>query len=183
MMRTVYLTGSNVYVRAMVEADKECGIAWFNTQLPMGGFDNVFPVDTSRSSTVLKEENRGLWPSGRHRFAIVRKASDEVVGALVEDSGHPVVAHIGTHMAPAVADADALRAEAVELVVPWIRDERQFRLVRMSIPADQTETISAAESVGMSLGARLRSYVARPGSRVDLLMYETVNPDWTGADA
>lgn len=182
-MRAVYLSGKTVYLRAMVEADKECGIAWFNTQLPMGGFGNVFPVDATRSAAVLKEENRGLWPTGRHRYAIVRRTTDAVVGAVVEDSGHPVVSHIGIHMAPSVMDADVLRAETVELVVPWIRDERQFRMVRMSIPADEVLTSAAAESVGMSLGARLRRYVARPGSRVDLLMYETINPEWTGTDA
>lgn len=182
-MRAIYLMGTKVYLRAMVESDKECGIAWFNTRLPMGGFGHVFPVEASRAAAVLKEENRGIWPGGRHRYAIVRNANDEVVGALVEESAHPVVAHVGIQMAPSLTDADILRAEALELVVPWLRDERQFRLVRISIPADELQTIATAESVGMTLGATLRRYVARTGSRVDLLMYEALNSRWTGTDA
>jgi RimJ/RimL family protein N-acetyltransferase len=182
-MQAIYLMGAHVYLRAMVASDKECGIAWFNTRLPMGGFGHVLPVDSSRAETALKEENRGLWPSGRHRYAIVRNASDRVVGALVESAYYPVMAHVGIQIAPALNDADDLQAEAVTLVIPWLRDERQFRLIRMSIPADQIRTIAAAESVGMMLGARLRRYVARAGSRVDLLMYEAVNPRWEGKDA
>lgn len=182
-MRAIYLMGTNVYLRAMVESDKECGIAWFNTRLPLAGFGHVFPVDASRAATILKEENRGLWPSGRHRYAIVRNANEEVVGALVEESAHPVVANVGIQMAPTLEDADSLRAEALELVVPWLRDERQFRLVRMSIPADDIATIAAAESVGMTLGATLRRYVARASTRVDLLMYQALNPHWDGVNA
>ncbi len=85
-MRAIYLMGTSVYLRAMIESDKECGIAWFNTRLPMGGFGHVFPIDASRAADLLKEENRGLWPSGRHRYAIVRNSNEEVVGALVEES-------------------------------------------------------------------------------------------------
>lgn len=182
-MRAIYLMGTKVYLRAMVASDKECGIAWFNTRLPMGGFGHVFPVDTARAATVLKEENQALWPGGRHRYAIVRNANQEVVGALVEEDSFPVVAHIGIQMAPALDDEDELRAEALSLVVPWLRDERQFRLVRMSIPADECETIEAAEAAGMARAARLRRHVARSGTRVDLLMYEAVNQRWSGQDA
>ncbi|MGA7669135.1 MAG: GNAT family protein [Nitrolancea sp.] len=182
-MRTIYLMGTKVYLRAMVESDKEWGIAWFNSRLPMGGFGHVFPVDATRSTVVLKEENRGLWPGGRHRFAIVRNTDDQVVGALVEQSAYPVLAFIGVQMAPALPDADVLRAEALHLVIPWLRDERQFRLIRICIPADEVGTIQAAEAAGMAQGARLRRYVARAGTRVDLLMYEAVNPQWAGKDA
>jgi RimJ/RimL family protein N-acetyltransferase len=182
-MRAIYLMGTKVYLRAMITSDKTCGIAWFNTRLPMGGFGHVFPVDATRAATVLKDENQALWTGGRHRYAIVRNANEEVVGALVEEGTYPVVAHIGIQMAPALDDADELRAEALSLVVPWLRDERQFRLVRMSIPADECEAIAAAEASGMTQAARLRRYVARSGTRVDLLMYEAVNPQWNGQDA
>lgn len=182
-MQAIYLMGTEVYLRAMIPADKECGIAWFNTRLPMGGFDNLFPIDSSRAATALKDENRGLWASGRHRYAIVRIDDDAVVGALVEESSHPIVANIGVQMAPALAGADSLRAQALRMVVPWLLEERQFRLVRMSIPADQPVTIAAAESVGMTLGATLRRFIARPGARVDMLMYQALNPCWPGVDA
>ncbi len=183
VMRAIYLMGTTVYLRAMIAADKDCGIAWFNTSLPLIGFGHHFPVDATRAAAALKAEHQSLWSSGRHRYAIVRNSNEEVVGAMVESASHPVMAYIGIHMAPALADEDALRAEALTLVVPWLRDERQFRLVRMCIPADQTETIEAAKSVGMAQGARLRRYVARPGARVDLLMYEAVNSEWVGKDA
>ena len=117
-MRAIYLMGTKIYLRAMIAADKECGIAWFNTRLPLAGFGNLFPIDASRADTELKIENRGIWPSGHHRYAIVRNEDDAVVGGLVGESGHPVIVRIGIHMAPALADADSLRAEALSLVVP-----------------------------------------------------------------
>ncbi|HEX3723856.1 MAG TPA: GNAT family protein [Nitrolancea sp.] len=182
-MQAIYLMGTNVYLRAMIASDKDCGIAWFNTRLPLAGFGNLFPIDATRASEQLKSENRGIWPSGYHRYAIVRNAGDAVVGGLVEESGHPVVVRIGIHMAPALPDADSLRAEALSLVVPWLRDEREFRLIQIYLPADECETIAAAEAVGMSPVARLRRHVARPGTRTDLVMYEAVNPRWASVDA
>ncbi|HVB63939.1 MAG TPA: hypothetical protein VNE17_04350 [Nitrolancea sp.] len=182
-MRAIYLMGTKIYLRAMIAADKECGIAWFNTRLPLAGFGNLFPIDATRASAQLKSENRGIWPSGYRRYAIVRNTDDAVVGGLVEESGHPIVARIGVHMAPALPDADSLRAETLSLVVPWLRDERQFRLIQMYLPVDECETIAAAEAAGMAPVARLRRHVARPGARVDLVMYEAVNPRWAGVDA
>jgi RimJ/RimL family protein N-acetyltransferase len=181
-MRAIYLMGTKVYLRAMIESDKECGIAWFNSGLPLSGFGNHYPINAAQAETVLKEENTGAW-GGNRRYAIVRNDGEAVVGSFVEESNYPTTARIGIHMAPMLPDADGLQAEALSLVIPWLRDERQFRLVQIYLAADQTETIAAAEAVNMTEVVRLRRHVARPGSRVDLVMYEAVNPRWAGVHA
>ncbi len=182
-MRAIYLMGTKVYLRAMIESDKESGIAWFNSGMPLSGFGNHYPINAAQAETVLKEENSGAWGGANRRYAIVRNDGEQVVGGLKESSNYPIVAQLGIHMAPMLADADGLQAEALSLVIPWLRDERQFRLVQIYLAADQTETIAAAEAVNMTEVVRLRRHVARPGSRVDLVMYEAVNPRWAGVHA
>jgi len=183
-MRAIYLMGTNVYLRAMIESDKECGIAWFNSGLPLSGFGNHYPINAAHAETVLKDENSGAWAmGGNRRYAIVRNDGDEVVGSFVEEANYPTIARIGLHMAPMLADADRLQAEALRLVIPWLRDERQFRLVQIYLPADQSETIAAAATLDMTEVVRLRRHVARPSERVDLVMYEAVNARWAGVHA
>ncbi len=181
-MRAIYLMGTKVYLRAMIESDKECGIAWFNSGLPLSGFGNHYPINAAQAETVLKEENTGAW-GGNRRYAIVRNDGEAVVGSFVEESNYPTTARIGIHMAPMLPDADGLQAEALSLVIPWLRDERQFRLVQIYLPDDQRETIAAAAKLDMTEVVRLRRHVARPGERVDLVMYEAVNPRWAGVNA
>lgn len=181
-MRAIYLMGTKVYLRAMIEADKESGIAWYNSGMPLSGFGNHYPINAEQAETVLKEENSDLF-GGNRRYAIVRNDGDAVVGSFLEESNYPLVARIGIHMAPMLADADGLQAEALSLVIPWLRDERQFRLVQIYLPDDQRETIAAAAKLDMTEVVRLRRHVARPGERVDLVMYEAVNPRWAGVNA
>jgi RimJ/RimL family protein N-acetyltransferase len=86
-------------------------------------------------------------------------------------------------MAPWRDDADALRAEALGLLVRWLRDESELMVVAVQVPADQAATVAAAEAVGMVPNVRLREWFARPGGRVDCLLYEGLNPRWEVRDA
>jgi hypothetical protein len=85
---------------------------------------------------------------------------------------------IRLHMAPWLVDADELRGDAVRLLVPWLRDEGQHITVTLDIAVDQPATAAAAESAGMVQTARFREWYARPGGRVDRLVYEALNPFW-----
>jgi RimJ/RimL family protein N-acetyltransferase len=75
-------------------------------------------------------------------------------------------------------DTDELRAEVVRMVIPWLRDEHEFMVVRLFVAENATETIAAIDEVGMQLAARLREFLAAPGGRIDELAYEALNPRW-----
>jgi RimJ/RimL family protein N-acetyltransferase len=160
----------------MVEADKEHGAAWL---------DDTFPVNADRARAALEDEHKGAWWSRRdRRLAIALGAGDEVVGsARVSTGDGKRTCQVAFQMAPWREDADALRAEALGLLVHWLRDETEVMVVTVEIPADQPATIGAAESAGMVRNARLREWFARPGGRVDCLVYEALNPRWEVRDA
>ncbi len=175
-LRPVYLRGSRVYLRAMVEAAKERGAAWL---------DQTFPVNASRAEQTLKDEHAGpWWQRARRRLAIARTEDDDVVGsAFVGSSNGYRTCWLDFQMAPWREDADALRAEALGLLVRWLRDESELMVVTVHVAADQTETIASAEALGMARSARLRERFGRPGGRVDGLVYQALNPRWEVRDA
>jgi RimJ/RimL family protein N-acetyltransferase len=86
-------------------------------------------------------------------------------------------------MAPWRQDADALRAEALGLLVHWLRDEMELMVVTIELAADETETIASAEALGMDRTARLREWFGRPQGRVDCIVYQALNPRWEVRDA
>jgi RimJ/RimL family protein N-acetyltransferase len=175
-LRPVYLRGSSVYLRAMVEADKERGGAWL---------DETFPVNTARAEAALKEEHEGpWWLRGARRLAIALVDGDAVVGsARVRSNDRNRTCRLSFAMAPWRDDADALRAEALAILVHWLRDEFEVMVVTAELPADEPATIAAAEAAGMVRNARLREWFGRPGRRVDCLVYQALNPRWEVRDA
>lgn len=174
-LRPAYLRGATVYLRAMVEADKESGAAWL---------ENRFPVNASRAEKALKDEHTEPWRRGERRLGIARCEDDELVGSVRVTSRDRVrTCGLAFWMAPWREDADALRAEALGLLVHWLRDETEVMVVTAELPADQPATIAAAEAAGMVRNACLREWFARPGGRVDCLIYQALNPRWEVRDA
>lgn len=166
-MQAVYLTGPTVYLRAMVEDDKHHAAAWF---------DSRFPVNAARAEAFLKEKLQGdPWDAGWHLLAIVRRSDEAVVGSCRIEFGKQT-ASLRFHMAPWLDDADVLRAEALELVVPWLRDEHELLVITVEIAADEQRTLAAAEAAGLKAAVRMREAIARAGHRVDLLIYQAVDP-------
>ena len=174
-MRPPYLTGDRIYLRPMLLGDREHGAAWF---------DSPFPVNFARAEAFLKEEHTEGWePAPRLHLAIVRLAGDEVIGGATVDGPGGRTSELLVRVAPWLADGDEVRAEVLRLAVPWLRDEVEMMTVTAPIAADEATVIAAAEELGMVLGARLREHVARPGDRVDLLLYQALNPRWQVRDA
>lgn len=172
-MRIVYLTGERVYLRPIVLADKDRAAAWH---------PGPFPLSAARAESILKAEGEGA----ARRLVLVRREDDEVMGSV------KVTSHDGFrrcwvefHMSPSItdADADALRAEALRLIMSWLRDRVEVMAVAVELAGDQTETIAAAEDLGMVPAARLREFFARPGGRVDQLVYQALNRRWEVKDA
>lgn len=173
-MRVAFLTGESVYLRAMVMEDKERAAAWFNSP---------FPINGTRAEDFLKSVHRRSWPPRPTYLAIARLADDEVVGSVRIASNDRRRVHLTMFMAVWVPDADALRAEALRLVVAWQRDELEMMTLLVGIAADQPATLAAAEALGMVQAVRLRQRLLRPGGRADELIYEARNPRWEVVDA
>jgi RimJ/RimL family protein N-acetyltransferase len=172
-MRAVYLTGEDLYIRAMVAGDAAHATAWF---------DSPFPVNADRAETWLKDAHTSADQPHSLHFAIVHAADDAVIGGMTLDTNY----RRGTlklRIAPWLPDADALRAAALHLAHPWIRDDLELMTFVLHIPADQPETIAAAEGLGMELGVRFRDGIARTGHRVDELIYQALFDAWAVRDA
>jgi RimJ/RimL family protein N-acetyltransferase len=170
-IRAVFLTGERAYLRAHLASDKEHAAAWHASP---------FPIDAARAEDLLKDAHKELVPDTK-LFAICRVATDEIVGGARAWTS-PRHADLSFHMAAWLDDADELRAEALGLLVRWLRDEVEMLTVTAALAADQPATIAAAEALGMLLGVRLREHIARPGRRVDLLNYQALNPRWRIAE-
>lgn len=163
-MRAAWLTGERVYVRAMLPSDKDAAVAWF---------PGPFPVTPARAEEFLKESITSPWQE-RQYFVIVRKDSERVVGGLTFGSwgGH---GRIRLKAAPVIGNQADL-ADAMRVLVPWVREEMQLITTTFELAADETELVATAEETGLVLGARMREFVARAGHRVDLLLYQALNP-------
>jgi RimJ/RimL family protein N-acetyltransferase len=168
-MRVVYLTGDRVHIRPPVEEDKEHATAWFNS---------VFPANEPRAEAFLEDQVYPYWDAHEFTFLIARVDDDTVIGSVRLGIGDWRLVTLRFHMAPTLEDADELRAEALRMLVPWMRDEHEMMVTRLYIPADQPRTIAAAEELGMTLSVRLREFIPVPDGRVDELIYEAINPRW-----
>lgn len=175
-LRPAYLSGPSVYLRAMVEADKEHAGAWL---------DETYPVNGDRGEKALTDEHGGAVPRRQQRrLAIALNEGDEVVGsARIFTRDNHRTCFVTFAMARCREDRDALRAEALGIVVHWLRDETEVMAVTVEVPADQRETIAAAETADMVRVATLREWYARPGGRVDCLVFQALNPRWEAPDA
>ena len=173
-MRAVYLTGEHLSIRALVAADKECAAAWF---------DSPFPVNAVRAEAWLKETHASVDRPTRLHYAIVRTADNAVIGGVTLQTDYRI-GMLKLHIAPSLAErADALRAATLQILYPWLRDDLELMTFVMHIPADQPETIAAAEALGMTPGVRLREAIARPSERVDELIYQALLTPWAVRDA
>ena len=175
-MRAIYLTGERVYLRAMIEADKEVATAWW---------PGPYLVNAARAEEWLKETHKGdVWGKPRW-YALCRTEGDAVVGSACLAPRHGRRATLMFHMAPSLAwdEADSLRADALRLVVPWVRDDLEYMVLTLLCGADETATVATARELGMVENARLPEFIARPGRRVDQLWMEALNAPWRVADA
>lgn len=168
-LRAIYLTGRRVYLRGMLEDDKDHAIAWH---------DSVFPVNSAFGEEQLKEQHQRMWDVARRQLAIVRVDDDAVVGGAAIRYGGDRRAEIRLHMAPLLADADNMQAETLQLLVPWLLEEHNMRRVDVDLAADQETAIAAVQALGMFEGVRLRQFFHKPGNgRVDCLIFQILNPN------
>jgi RimJ/RimL family protein N-acetyltransferase len=173
-MRPPYLTGVTIYLRALVSDDRDNPVAWH---------DSPFPINGEYADELLQEMHQNPWQPMSLSLAVVRREDEEVIGGVTVNWPGRRVATFRVHLAPTVANPDALRAEVLRLAIPWLRDETELMTVTVSIPADNAKSIAAAEGLGMTPAVRLREAIARPEGWVDLMTYQALNPRWAVAEA
>jgi RimJ/RimL family protein N-acetyltransferase len=169
-----YLTGERLTVRALVKDDAAAAVAWWPGPLP---------TNAPAAESWLKEHHKAAWwPSDPLYLAIAEASDGRPVGGVEIEHPQDRIALLRLWIAPSFAldEADRLQAEALTLLVRWLRDEVEAWVVTVPIPADCPATLAAAEALGMVRGTRLRQFVARPGHRVDLCEYQALNPPRPG---
>jgi RimJ/RimL family protein N-acetyltransferase len=172
-MRPPYLTGDTIYLRALVVDDRDAPLAWHA---------GPFPINSAHAEKVLEEMHDSPWEPETIRLAIARRADDQVIGSITVERHGGRVGTLAVHSAPTCPEPDAIQAEVLGIAIPWLRDEMELMVVTVRIAADQTRVIAAAQSLGMDATARLREAIARPDGRVDLLVYQALNPRWNVRD-
>lgn len=162
-----FLVGSDLYLRPVEKADAGWASSWRDTPFPLA------PASIERWITEHMVKDRSTrW------YAIVRHADDRVVGSIrtFDASGTSI---LDVFVDPLFGDrGNRWKRQALELIVPWLVDERRIRKVRISIDADGDPLIEAARDLGMRQVARFREQVERAGSRIDRLVFERHNRDW-----
>jgi RimJ/RimL family protein N-acetyltransferase len=176
-MKPPFLSNDRIYIRAMVLEDKDCAVAWFNSE---------FPVNAVRAEKFLRDNIKESWGARRRKyFAVVRAEDDQVIGGIKLKSRDMRAADLTFKMAPHLSpeEADQYKAEALRLFVPWIRDEHEYMAQTIEIAADEPACIAAAEEMDLYFGVRFRGYLRRPGGRIDMLVYQALNPKWEVVNA
>ncbi len=167
-MKPLFLSGEVIYLRPMVPEDKDIAVAWY---------DSPLPANSVLAEKTLTDLHSKMWSATTRQYVIARHDGDQVIGgAAIHFQQGDRKAMINLHMAPLLDDADSLRAAALRILLPWLLDEHNMRRVDIMLGANEVATIAAAEELGMFPGARLREYWQLPGGRVDVYIYQVLNP-------
>ncbi|MGH7910397.1 MAG: GNAT family N-acetyltransferase [Candidatus Dormibacteraceae bacterium] len=175
-LRATYLTGETIYLRAPVKADAGHAAAWL---------EDTFPINTPRAEALLEEEFANpSWEAIPIRLVIVRSDGDRIVGgALLRGGRHDWRLALTLTVAPWEEEPDRVRADALRLLVPWVRDDLEAMTLALEIGVDQPRTIAVAEELGMERTAVLREWLLRPGGRVAAACYQALFQPWVVRDA
>ena len=123
---------------------------------------------------VFRRDPSFWWEQSTITLVIERVDDDQVVGGLtaLTNTSRRTRRQYSFHMAPALPEADVLRADALRIVIPWLRDEHEYMVVRLNVAADEHETVAAAEEFGYEVrgtSARIRC----PPRRLERIAFVT----------
>lgn len=171
----VYLTGPRIGLRAPELADAEAVAAWDDAPLPR---------TPEAGRALLQRSEQTPWGNAETvRLMIVDLASGDILGSVVVERQQDRVGKIRMISAPVLPAArrDEVEADALDLVIPWMRDELDLMVIVLEIASDRAVPIARATAHGLREVVRLREHVLRPRGRVDFLLLELLNPAWRHA--
>lgn len=167
-----YLRGPLIGLRAP-SLDDACSIAaWDDAPLPR-------TPDAAREMLIRTEQTP--WGNAELlRLMIVDLASGTVHGSVMIERQHDRIGKVRVVSSPmlAIDRREAIEADALDLVVPWLRDELDLMMIVLDIASDRSTVIARAGAHGLREVVRLREHVRRPHGRADLVSLELINPAW-----
>jgi RimJ/RimL family protein N-acetyltransferase len=163
-----WLVGETVYVRPLTLADAEYASAWRGTG---------YPEAPERTRGWIADTLIG--GHGKAFLLIVRRVDDRPLGSVTVDYRTFPHHEVTVHIDPLYGErAEAWRAEALAMILPWIVDEQERPKAGTRVAARETAVISAIEAIGARATARFREKLATPGGRDDELIYEYLSRSW-----
>ncbi len=172
-MGPAYLSSDTLTLRPMQSQDAAASVGWQWSP---------FPVSPPRAATLLTEMHTAAWgQQAPLTLAIVERHNQDIVGAVEISNPRARTAAISIRAALTLGltDADSLGANVIPILIPWLRDELEMMSITLPLAADQTASTMAAEAQQMTMAARLREHIGRPGIRVDLLLYQLLGAPWS----
>jgi ribosomal-protein-alanine N-acetyltransferase len=167
-----FLVGETVYLRSIEKEDARWSVALR---------DSPYPVSPQRTEKWITEDLAGQNPwDDNTTLAIRRRADDVIVGSLRVRNGHTFLRwEVSAHVDPLYGPrSSAWKAEAIEIAVNWLIDERQMAMVFIRLAATEQIVIDRLVASGMRETTRLRERYLHDGKRVDQVILQQFNPAW-----
>jgi RimJ/RimL family protein N-acetyltransferase len=164
-----FLTGPTLYLRGIERDDAKVSSAWIPSLFPA-------PADLVLERLEAEEARDEEWM--RYRLVACRRSDDRPVGSVECESEDQRSCYISIHSDPLLGEADAIRAEILRLVVPWLLHEREMMVVWLEAPEGDRAVAEAGAGLGMRVAFRLREAVWHDGSRQAVICYEALHPAW-----
>ena len=171
-MVAAYLQGPRIGLRAPSLDDAESVAAWDDSPLPR---------TPEAGREMLRRTEQTPWGNAEHpRLMVVDLASGTVHGSVMIERQHDRIGKCRVISSPMLAldRRDEIEGDALDLVLPWLRDELDLMVIVLDVAADRAGVIARAGEHGLREAGRLREHIRRRHGWVDLVTLELVNPAW-----
>lgn len=163
-----FLAGPTLYLRGIEPDDSKSMIAWNPSPYPI-------PADLA-----LEQLEKAAPDIERtdYRLIACRRADDAVVGSVKFETEDFRTSWLTIYANPLLGDAETIKAELVQIAVPWMLREREMMTVTIEAPESDAGIAAGAEALGMRTVFRLRDCAWHAGARTNLVCYEAYHPVW-----
>lgn len=161
--KQAYLVGPNLYLRAVEEADAASEPSWRQSWFP-------------RARAVSEAKIEDDYADGDTTLVVVRASHDVAVGSALIwfDGSWAFVLPYAANWLTA-DEAEAVMAEIVSLVLPFLVDEGGIIAALTEIPSGLPVVAAALEEIGARFCYRSREAMMHRGERRDWLAYQYFN--------
>jgi len=165
-----FLSGPTLYLRGLELGDAASIASWY---------PSPFPAPNDVAEERLKEDVPGSAHRGTYRLIACRHNDDRPMGSVEFTADDGLTGWLSVHAAPLLGpDAGEVRAELLEIMVPWLQTEKDLVAIWVELAKGDTLAESAAVSLGMRFAYRFREGCLFNGRRTDLVCYEALHPKW-----
>ena len=165
-----FLVGESIYLRGLELGDAKWASAWRASP---------FPISAEQAEEQLKKSVPEQAERRVSRLVACRRDDGRPVGSALIDDADATTSGLGLFADPTLGyRGDALQAEMLGLLVPWLAEERFRPVVELVTDGDLDSVLRRAEVLGMRPSVRLRQGTWREGRPRDRVLYEYLQPAW-----